>query len=84
MKNAKNVKAWYRSARACFALDKVEEAADSLARGLEIEPDNKTLLSLKAKVEERSQVLREKLQKKEEQARTKKAEEMTLQYALKV
>ncbi|TPX36182.1 hypothetical protein SmJEL517_g01638 [Synchytrium microbalum] len=39
----KNVKAFYRSARACTALERFEEAVDCCERGLEIDPTNDAL-----------------------------------------
>lgn len=42
--NPSNVKALYRSARACVAVDRLDEAQDVIARGLRIDPANKPLL----------------------------------------
>lgn len=41
--NPRNVKAWYRSARALLAVGKVEEADDACAGGLSVDPDNAAL-----------------------------------------
>jgi tetratricopeptide (TPR) repeat protein len=41
-----NVKALYQSARACFALDKLDEAEDAITRAIEIDKSNKSLQSL--------------------------------------
>ncbi|KAI0890323.1 TPR-like protein [Annulohypoxylon maeteangense] len=41
--NPKNVKAYYRSARAFLAVGRIEEADDACARGLEIDEGNKPL-----------------------------------------
>ena len=42
--NEKNVKALYRSARACVAVERLDEAQDAIARGLKLDPTNKPLL----------------------------------------
>ncbi|KAK4125936.1 TPR-like protein [Parathielavia appendiculata] len=44
--NPRNIKAFYRSARALLAVNKIAEADDACARGLEIDPSNKPLLAL--------------------------------------
>lgn len=38
--NAKNLKALYRSARACIAVDRLDEAQDVITRGLLLDPEN--------------------------------------------
>ncbi|KAK4033767.1 hypothetical protein C8A01DRAFT_39775 [Parachaetomium inaequale] len=44
--NPRNLKAFYRSARALLAVNKIREADDACARGLEIDASNKPLLAL--------------------------------------
>jgi tetratricopeptide (TPR) repeat protein len=44
--NPRNIKALYRSARALLAVNKIPEADDACARGLEIDSSNKPLLAL--------------------------------------
>ncbi len=44
--NPRNIKALYRSARALVAVNRITEADDACARGLEIDPTNKPLLAL--------------------------------------
>jgi tetratricopeptide (TPR) repeat protein len=44
--NPRNIKAFYRSARALLAVNKIPEADDACARGLEIDSSNKPLLAL--------------------------------------
>lgn len=51
--NPKNVKAYYRSSSALFALDKLAEASDSCSRGLTIDPRNTALRILTKKIQTR-------------------------------
>ncbi|KAK4157353.1 hypothetical protein C8A00DRAFT_29781 [Chaetomidium leptoderma] len=44
--NPRNIKALYRSARALLAVNRIAEADDACARGLEIDSSNKPLLAL--------------------------------------
>ncbi|KAK7748624.1 HSP70/90 co-chaperone [Cytospora paraplurivora] len=62
--NPRNVKAWYRSARALLAVGKVEEADDACAGGLSVDADNAALRA----------VGREIVAKAEEQSRKVEAE----------
>lgn len=48
--NPKNIKAYYRSSSALLALDKIPEAEDSCARGLQLDPSNKALQTLSAQI----------------------------------
>ncbi|KAK9320337.1 hypothetical protein V1517DRAFT_329644 [Lipomyces orientalis] len=48
-----NAKAYYRSARACLAIDKIKEAQECIERGLEIEPQSSYFNSLSIKVMQR-------------------------------
>ncbi|KAH3919678.1 hypothetical protein HBI56_029800 [Parastagonospora nodorum] len=81
--NPSNVKAFYRSATACLALDKLAEAADACDRGLGFDPNNAPLKALQAKVSKRKDYI-ESVEKtrKEREARTA-SERLTLQLALK-
>lgn len=67
----KNVKAFYRAAKACLALGKLDEAKDAAKRGLEIEQDNAALKAeldkVEAKVAEEKRKVAEKLQREREQ-----------------
>ena len=82
--NPSNVKAWYRSARACLALDKIPEALDACHRGLEIDSKNSALHSLLTKITERKELVEEKEQKTKQREERQKAEERALRIALKV
>ncbi|KAL5332717.1 hypothetical protein BJX70DRAFT_105231 [Aspergillus crustosus] len=55
--NPRNVKAFYRSAMALYALDKIPEAEDAAARGLAIDANNKLLQQIAAKTAERKAVV---------------------------
>ncbi|KAK1771655.1 hypothetical protein QBC33DRAFT_592103 [Phialemonium atrogriseum] len=48
--NPRNVKAYYRSARALLALGKVREADDACARGLAVAPENAALGALSGEI----------------------------------
>ncbi|KAK4545078.1 hypothetical protein LTR36_003629 [Oleoguttula mirabilis] len=81
--NARNVKAWYRAASACLALDKIPEALDACQSGLELDSANVALKTLLSKIEKRQQHLAEvdaaRKQREERSAR----ERATLRFALK-
>ncbi|KAJ0114508.1 hypothetical protein J7T55_004751 [Diaporthe amygdali] len=63
--NPRNVKAWYRSARALLAVGRVQEADDACAGGLSVDGDNASLRA----------VARDIIARAEEQDRKAKAEE---------
>jgi len=81
--NPRNVKAWFRSAAACLALDKIPEAEDACARGLEVESGNGALKVLEAKIRGRKDQLEELERKKREREERERAEEAALKLALK-
>ncbi|OJJ98104.1 hypothetical protein ASPACDRAFT_123092 [Aspergillus aculeatus ATCC 16872] len=74
--NPKNVKAYYRSATALLALDKIPEAEDAAARGLAIDPENKSLQTVAAKIAERKAAVERVAarRKAEEERRQKEAQ----------
>ncbi|KAI9368516.1 hypothetical protein BJX61DRAFT_523700 [Aspergillus egyptiacus] len=81
--NPKNVKAYYRSAMALYALDKIPEAQDAAARGLALDPENKPLQTVAAKAAERKASLdRIAAKRKAEDERTRK-EKLLLSTALR-
>lgn len=47
--NPRNVKAWYRAALACLALDQVDEALDACDSGLKFDVKNAALISLRTR-----------------------------------
>jgi hypothetical protein len=74
--NPNNIKAWFRSASACLALDKIPEAEDACARGLEIDEANAPLKTLSKKIAERKAVVEAKereIREREERARATRA-----------
>ena len=55
--NPMNVKAYYRSSSALFALGKLSDAWDACRRGLTLEPSNVALKALGSKIESREKAL---------------------------
>lgn len=62
--NPKNAKAFYRSATALLALDKLPEAEDAATRGLELEPNNKSLQEIASRISARKEVVKVAAKKK--------------------
>lgn len=83
MLNPLNIKAWYRSASACLALDKLPEAEDACARGLEADPSNTALPPLAAKISKRMAYVAQVERQRREREERKRREENTLKHALK-
>lgn len=81
--NPRNIKAWYRSASACLALDKIPQAEDACSRGLEIDSNNNALKALETKIQNRKTHLEEVDKKRKEREERAKAEANTLKLALK-
>lgn len=77
------MKAWYRSASACLALDKIPEAEDACSRGLEIDSTNTALKTLQSTIQKRKQHLEEVEQKRREREERAAAEKANLALALK-
>ncbi|KAJ2481714.1 HSP70/90 co-chaperone, partial [Coemansia sp. RSA 2052] len=67
----KTVKALFRSARACIALEKFEEAKECCKWGLGIEPDNKELAALQVQVGEAVARHERRIREREERQRQK-------------
>ena len=84
MTDEKNVKALYRSAKACFALDKVEEADDAISRAMEIETKNATFQKLKAEISKKKGVVNARTKEEETKLARKRDEERALKLALRV
>lgn len=55
--NARNVKAWYRAASACLALDKLPEALDAAECGLKFDPSSKPLEAIQLRIAKRIQAV---------------------------
>jgi len=81
--NPRNVKAWYRSASACLALDKIPQAADACARGLEVDAANAQLKALSEKIKKREEHLAALEQARREREERQRAEANALQTAFR-
>ena len=80
--NPQNVKAYYRSSLALFALDKLAEASDACTRGLTIDPSNAALEGIDTKIEARQTSLKAIEQKKQEREQRAQKEKFMLNTAL--
>ncbi|KAK3114955.1 HSP70/90 co-chaperone [Teratosphaeriaceae sp. CCFEE 6253] len=78
----RNVKAWYRAASACLALDRLPEALDACRRGLECDAHNAALQTLLQKVEKRTAHVAELDQVRREREQHTAREAATLKLAL--
>lgn len=81
--NAKNVKAYYRSCLALFALDKLAEASDACTRGLAVDPTNAALGGVATKIEARQTSLNAIEQKRQEREQHVQKEQFMLNTALR-
>lgn len=81
--NGKNVKAWYRSSKALLALDRIPEADDACARGLEIDPENKALLGIATAIIKRNELVAARKKKYLEREQRRRLEATTLTAAIK-
>ncbi|KAF1985729.1 TPR repeat protein-like protein [Aulographum hederae CBS 113979] len=81
--NPRNIKAYYRSASACLALDKIPEAEDACQRGLEIDDKNAALKTLKTRIAERKTLLETQERKRRDREERIAREKATLKQALK-
>lgn len=77
------MKAWYRAASACLALDKVEEALDACQSGLRYESQNTALKNLQTKIDQRKEHLIKLEQTRREREERTRTEQATLRLALK-
>ncbi|TVY38210.1 Hsp70/Hsp90 co-chaperone [Lachnellula subtilissima] len=81
--NGKNVKAYYRSAKALLALGKVLEADDACARGLAVDPANKPLKAVAQEIIKKNEEVTARSKRELEREQRKRLEEITLRTALK-
>ena len=81
--NPRNVKAWYRAASACLALDKIPEAIDACQSGLRFDSANAALQTLLTKVEKRKAHVAELDRVRREREQRTAQEQATLRLALK-
>ncbi|KAJ1551370.1 hypothetical protein HK096_000552 [Nowakowskiella sp. JEL0078] len=76
--NPKNVKAYFRSAKALLFLDRAEEALDCIEYGLHIDSTNGALLAEKNKATKRAEELKFRDKKREEKLRIQIEEKLVL------
>jgi hypothetical protein len=79
-----NVKALYRSAKACLEIEQLDLAETAIAHGLKIEAANIALKELKTEVQKRKSIVEDKIRKADAAKRHKYDEERLLRQALKV
>lgn len=77
------MKAWYRAATACLALDKLPEALDAAESGLRFDPKNASLQTVKAKIEARQEYVTKVNRERTERESRARAEAAALTAALK-
>lgn len=82
--NPKNVKAFYRSARALFALDKLVETIDCCDHALTVDPENKPIKEIHEKALTRKNMIDEKIRLKEERKERERNKKQSLDNAMKV
>ncbi|KAK4226643.1 hypothetical protein QBC38DRAFT_418653 [Podospora fimiseda] len=81
--NDKNVKAFYRSAKALLAVEKIAEADDACARGLEIDASNAALKALASEIVKKNEHYIRKKQWEQQRAEEARRKEKLLDAALK-
>ena len=77
------MKAWYRAASACLALDKIAEALDACDSGLQYDANNAALKALMTKINQRKEHLEKTERTRREREEQKRVEQTTLRLALK-
>jgi len=80
--NPRSVKAFYRSASACLALDKLDAAADACAHALALDATNAAAKALNIKIKARRDHLERSERILEERLRKERAEAYALKQAL--
>jgi hypothetical protein len=81
--NPSNVKAYYRSASAFFALDKILDALDVASRGAKLDPDNISLKKLLDQIRTRAQAKEAQDRRRIAEQRRREQEKSTLDAVLK-
>lgn len=79
----KNVKAWYRSAKALLAVDRIEEADEACARGLALDEANAGLKAVAREIIARAEAVMKKRKADADRASRKVRREAILAAALK-
>ncbi|CAK7235203.1 HSP70/90 co-chaperone [Sporothrix bragantina] len=82
--NARNTKAWFRSAKALLALDKTDEASEACAGGLAVDANNAALLKLAKDITTRAETVAARKRREEERAAREKRKAQRLKYVLHV
>ncbi|KAI1381797.1 TPR-like protein [Hypoxylon crocopeplum] len=80
--NDRNVKAYYRSAKAFLAVDRVAEAHDACARGLALDPDNNPLKVVARDIVKKSEDVAAKQKKENERLAREKRRQTLIKAAL--
>lgn len=80
--NDGNVKAYYRSARALLAVDRIAEADDACARGLELDPANKPLQAVARDIVKRHGEITAKQRREDERIAKEKRQQRLVKVAL--
>jgi len=81
--NPKNIKAYYRSGKACYILEKIPEALDCCDRALNLDPKNKGVKDLKAKILRRKHELDEKEKRRLQKIAEEEKEKQLLTQTIK-
>ncbi|CEP07819.1 hypothetical protein [Parasitella parasitica] len=81
--NPKNVKAWYRSAKALFALDKLVETIDCCDHALEVDATNKPIQDIRQQALKRKIMIDEIIRQKEEREEQERNKKQLLENAFK-
>ncbi|KAI8723628.1 Wheel domain-containing protein [Fusarium sp. LHS14.1] len=81
--NPRNLKAYYRSARALLAVDRIEEADDVCARGLSLDESNASLRGVADDIIKRAKEIDARRKKEAERVAKEKRREMLVKAALR-
>ena len=81
--NPRNLKAYYRSAKALLAVDRIDEADDMCARGLSFDENNKSLRDVAEEIMKKAQASDARRKKDAERLAKEKRRAQLLQAALK-
>ncbi|PBP24738.1 TPR repeat protein [Diplocarpon rosae] len=81
--NPRNVKAYYRSAKALLALDRIDEADDACTRGLALEAENKALQHVAQEISTRHAIVAARKAEELARAQRQRLEKTTLATALR-
>lgn len=80
--NPRNIKAYYRAARALLKVDRIEEADDMCARGLSFDEENKGLRAVADAIVKRAKEVDARRKKEEERKASERRREYLLKSAL--